>query len=501
MLTVQSKITLQRGLPHLHGWKWYPWAREFYESREKINLLCAANQISKSSTQIRKCIQWATDQTLWKTLWVNPPKQFWYLYPSQDVATAEFDTKWVQFMPCNEFKEDPIYGWKEKRDSKGTIKYIRFNSGVFVFFKTYSQDTQTLQTGTCDAIFCDEELPTEHYDELIFRISASNGYFHMVFTATLGQEFWRQCMEPGPEEPELLPEAKKWCVSIYQCREYEDGSPSHWTDERIQQVKNRCKNQNEVLRRVYGRFVYDGPGRKFEQFDIKRHMRPPHVLPISWLIYAGVDIGSGGTKGHPAAICFVGVSPDYRQGRIFLGWRGDGIQTTAGDVLEQYNLMVKEHRLNVEQCFYDHSSSDFNVIQARAGGRFEKAEKGKEIGEQILNVLFKNNLLYIYDNDELQKLATELTSLRKETPKEKAKDDFCDALRYACTKIPWDWEVITGVTPENAEPEKDGKPETAEEALKREVNERRAEMMSDHENEKARLEQEFSEWNEAFGES
>ena len=116
----ERKNRLQRELPHLYGWKWYSWARSFFESQNPMTLLCAANQISKSTTQIRKHVHWATSKMDWSTWWKTPPRQFWYLYPSADVATAEFQTKWVpdimpkkgQFIP-EKGKEQcihPIYG-------------------------------------------------------------------------------------------------------------------------------------------------------------------------------------------------------------------------------------------------------------------------------------------------------------------------------------------------------------------------------------------------------
>jgi len=65
----------------------------------------------------------------------------------------------------------------------------------------------------------------------------------------------------------------------------------------------------------------DKGGLKYPQFDIKRHMKEAHKLPKTWLIYEGVDTGSGDegeSEGHPSAIAFVAVSPDFRQGRVFL---------------------------------------------------------------------------------------------------------------------------------------------------------------------------------------
>lgn len=500
-------MRLAEELPHLYGWPWYTWAREFFESDAKMNFLCAANQISKSSTQIRKCIHWATDKKLWKRLWSDEPDQFWYLYPTSDVATVEFHTKWKLFLPRGLMKEDPEYGWDSEFD-KGKVKAIHFKSGVHVYFKTYSQDTSHLQTGTVYSIFCDEELPEEHYGELIFRISSSDGYFHMVFTATLGQEFWRLVMEPGEGEEAKLLEARKWNVSLYDSQFYEDGSASKWTDERIQTVKNRCQSANDILKRVYGRFVLEREGLKYPQFDVKRHMKKAHPLPKDWLVWSAVDPGTGGT-GHPAGILFMAVSPDYRKGRIFLGWRGENIgDTTAEDVFNKHQEMKNSNRITTVEQIYDPGCKDFITIAERKGVSFSKANKDHSVGEEIVNVLFKNDMISIYETSELQKLAAELCGLRKATLKRNAKDNLADPLRYLCVAVPWDWSAIgsgipveeIGSSGEAIEEWRLSPKEREELSIKRQVEERRKEMVNEDQFEHERLDAEFEEANSAYGE-
>lgn len=500
-----EKLQLQQEteLPHLYGWKWYTWAAQFRDSTNKINLLCAANQISKSSTQIRKCIIWATDKELWPSLWRQAPVQFWYLYPSRPVVNAEFETKWKQFLPKGEMQKDLYYGWTVEKDGKNVIA-IHFNSGVHLYFKTYSQNAKDLQTGTCDAIFCDEELPVEIFDELMFRVSASDGYFHMVFTATLGQEFWRKAMEPEEGEKEELPQAHKQTVSLYEAMKYEDGTLSHWTIEKIKGVEARCSTHNEVLKRVYGKFIVL-TGRMYPTFDIKKHVKKKHPIPKSWFIYEGVDIGGGanaegsqeiGMKegSHKSAIVFVAVSPDYRHGRVFLGWRGDDVTTTAGDVFLKHKAMLKESKLQVTRKWYDWGNKDFGTIATRAGDPFERAEKSHETGQGVINTLFKHDMLFIYEDDELAKLVGELGSLKLNENKKKAKDDFADALRYAVTLIPWDWSFITG-----AKSELDETPEEPLTDMQREVNERRKAFEDQQEAEQQRIDDEFEEWNDQYG--
>lgn len=440
---LEKQVKLKEGLPFLYGWRWYPWARKFFESRNKMTLLVAANQISKSSTQIRKCIDWATNTRIWSSLWERRPLQFWYLYPTKETATIEFEKKWkVEFLPRGEFKDDPVYGWKEEYRSRN-IFAIHFNSGVSVYFKTYAQDAQHLQTGTCSAIFADEELPEEIFDELMFRLAATDGYFSMVFTATLGQEMWADAME-GRGAQERFPEAFKQQVSMYDCLFYEDGTPSHWTEEKIQRIKNKCKSEQEIQRRVYGRFVVDS-GLKYPSFNKSVNFVKPYVIPPDWRIYSAVDIGSGGDRAHPAAISFLAVRPDYRKGAIFKLWRGDGLQTVDADILEQHTKMKSELLAPPVMQVYDWQAKDFYVIASRVGETFVPADKSHDRGESIMNVLFKNNMLDIFDTEdgEGKKLCSELVGLLKSTAKNKAKDDLCDTVRYNVMSVPWDWDAVT----------------------------------------------------------
>lgn len=448
----EAQLELIEGLPHLHGWKFYPWSRKFFESTNRENVLCAANQISKSSTQIRKVIHWATAQDLWPSLWPRKPLQFWYLYPTYTVATIEFKKKWVpEFMPRGKFIDDPIYGWKAEIKN-GVVVAIHFHSQVSVYFKTYAMDVQDLQTGSVDAIFLDEECPEAILAELHMRLVAKGGYFHAVFTPTLGQEVWRCAIEEIGKKAETYKGASKQQVSMYDCLYYEDGTRSPWTVEAIQRAERACKSDAQVQRRIYGRCVSD-EGLKYPAFERKKNLidgdgQPPR----DWDIVVGADVGSGGSDNHPSAITFIAVSPDRQKGVVFKGWRGDDTITTAGDVVHKVIQMAAG--LKISRIFYDWASKDFYTIAQSMGLNVEAAEKNHAVGEQVLNVLFKNKMLQVHDVGELEPLCTELTTLKAATPKRNAKDDFCDALRYACTKVDWDWSVLNQAPPEEKPKEK-----------------------------------------------
>lgn len=403
-----------------------------------------------SSTQIRKAIHWATEPSLWKELWPIKPITFWYLYPSLKVWDLEVRKKWVpEFLPREEFKDDPQYGYKLERGSNGLIQAIAFNSGVSIIGKSYLSDLDLLQTGTVWYLAFDEEMPVELWPELQMRVAATDGYISGVFTPTLSQQFWYEVMEVKGHK-EKLREAHKITASLYDCLKYEDGSKSPWTRERINKIKNTLPTEDEIQRRVHGKFIINKTFLKYPSFSQDKNYGGGGPVPKDWVWYVGIDSGSGGTgRNHPAAIAWVAVSPDYKRGRVVEVWhgtpenvRGESKDTTAADVLRQY-LDMRGDR-DVVLASYDHNDRDMGIIGERDGIALEKADKRHDFGEGLLNTLFKNQLLSIDKVPENFPLVDEFLTLRRDTPKNAAVDDCIDSVRYAVTKIPWDLTEITG---------------------------------------------------------
>jgi phage terminase large subunit-like protein len=374
-------------------------------------------------------------------------------------------------------QEHPVYGWRPEWKN-GVIVAVHFNSGVSIYFKTYAMDPQDLQTGSVDALFLDEECPEELLAELHMRLVATGGYFHAVFTPTLGQEVWRRAFEERGKKNETYVTAFKQQVSMYDCLFYEDGTRSHWTVEAIERAKNSCKSDAQVQRRVFGRCVSD-EGLKYGSFSRAKNVIPEKQPPKHWDIFVGVDIGSG-EDNHPSAIVFLAVNPERTHGEIFKGWRGDDVITTASDVVQR--VLVMSAGLKIERIFYDYASRDFYNIAQGMGLPVEAAEKSHTVGEQVLNVLFRNQLLSIYDSAELDPLCVELTTLKASTPKRVAKDDYCDAARYAVTKVEWDWSILNIKAP-------------VEETKPKTEIELRREFVSSEVLEDQNPEAEFEEWN------
>lgn len=476
----------------MYGHKFYPWGRRYFESTNKMCLLFAANQVGKSTIQIKKCIHWATEDSIWPRLWKTRPRIFWYFYPDTITAQAELEHKWIpEFLPKNGYKDSGKYGYViEDLGKRNKFPVIKFNSGVTLYFKGYSKSVVNIQASTVHAVCCDEELPQDYFDEIMFRITATDGYFSMVCTPTIGQIFWKDAVEPASKETERFPSAYKQQISMYDCLEYEDGSETPWSMERIKVIEERCSSEFEVQKRVHGKFVKEG-GLKYHSFDPIRNVCEPYNIS-GWLLYAGVDIGSGGER-HPSSIVFVAVRPDFKKAAVYQGWRGDGITTTSSDVLTQFRLMRGGQKL-VQQT-YDHSSRDFFLVATRLGEPFTPADKSQELGTGMINTMFKNQMLDIFDIPELVPLQNELLSLQESTAKKDAVDDFIDGMRYAVTLIPIDWTAVGDDIFEKES--QDIKYKKAEVEKNRTDLDRRRDVMFPKETEET-LEDVFNEWNSQY---
>jgi hypothetical protein len=265
-----------------------------------------------------------------------------------------------------------------------------------------------------------------------------------------------------------------------------------WTKERIEAAKRSCMNENEVQRRIMGKFVVDS-GLLFPQFDEEKHVKPYHPLPAGWEIYAGLDYGTGGNA-HPAAIVVCGINPQHTQVRVMRAWRGDKQNTTAQDIVNEYLEITKG--LNVSVAYYDYGPGgrDIGTIATRLGLPFEPADKGNETGRAIIQSLLKNNAIAIYDSDDIGiqqvlqtgKLVDEfITGVEKSDKRAQRNDDLLDALRYCLSKIGFDWDAMTFGVKEEVKP----KAMTIDEMRKQGYKEEESEL---------NVEEEFEFWQEQF---
>ncbi len=430
----------------------YTWQQDFYRFSGRLAFITAANQIGKSSILIIKMLNLAMRPELWPSYFgaKTKPSLFLYLYPDSRTGSTEFYEKWEKvYLPKGEMKKHPKWGWKVEFDKQKQVEAIRFNSGITILWRYYTQKASSMQAMSIDFVGADEELPEKLWDEIMVRTSAraglGSGLVATVFTATLGQDFLYRTMERQGEDDEKFPEAFKRQVSLYDCLSYADGTPSQiFTKERIENdIIPMYSTDNEIKRRVWGRFIKDS-GLLYGEFNqtLNTETFDKDVIE-GWQVYVGIDYGSGGVHGHPSAIAFVAVDDTFTNAKCFHIWKNEKeatgySRTTQADLLKKYLELIKT--LNIEpHTYYDWHATDLGIIALRDGINMLPANKNYEHGVGLMNSLFRTRQLQIYTgpgsgctSDVIQEMQTVST----ETLKKNRKDDCADALRYALSSCP-----------------------------------------------------------------
>lgn len=442
-------------LPHLAKYKLYPWQYKFITSTNRINLCVASNQSGKSVALQKKTVWLASTPQYWPTFFprrANNANMMWYLYPDRGTMKREWASKWPACLP-DVPKSHPFhahYGYSLGPRKEGLPEYIKFNTGMYIFFLYYTQDLSHLQATTVDYIGCDEEVPIPVYEELAARLLATGGQFNSVFTATLGQKFFYDAIERVGSPEETLKNAFKINVSMYDCLKYMDGSPSeHVTEESIEAALDFYKDDPDMVKkRVYGRFIL-GQGKAF--YSYKKDVCEVENVQVTRQhpIFAIVDPGTGGEKAHPAGILIVQHDMERHKLVVLSAWRGDGVATTSNTILAQVERMI--NGLGTNTLIYDGAAGDFKLTchEDRPNLYLIAAKKGRKEGFERVNSYLEAGVIEIpkkcphgvpwWEESQIEKLHVELATVVKvpETGDKRPAitDDLTDCLRYACMHI------------------------------------------------------------------
>lgn len=168
---------------------------------------------------------------------------------------------------------------------------IKHKSGcnAKLYFRSYAQGREYLQSASIHAVYCDEEPPEDIIGELKARLTATGGFMYMAFTPLSGmtrlvQEFWR-----GDDPNKMLV-----CMSIYES--------GHMTKEKLRMMESRyaALSESERKARMYG-IPSIGTGMIYPIEDRDIYGEPPTPIPDHWKYLNGMDFGRGD---HPNAVVF-----------------------------------------------------------------------------------------------------------------------------------------------------------------------------------------------------
>jgi phage terminase large subunit-like protein len=176
-----------------------------------------------------------------------------------------------------------------------SIKIKSVDGGITtLYFRSYEQGRENLQSLTADLVYCDEEPPQDIYGELMARLGATGGYFRMAFTPLKGmtplvQQYWKR---DNPEKTLI-------CLSVYDAK--------HITPEKLESILHLYEGLNEGERnaRLFG-VPSAGMGQVYPASDESLKYEA-FSIPDKWPRIGAIDFGRGI---HPIAAVWIAISPD-----------------------------------------------------------------------------------------------------------------------------------------------------------------------------------------------
>ncbi|MCT4641591.1 MAG: hypothetical protein N4A33_04785 [Bacteriovoracaceae bacterium] len=467
-------------LPHKY-YDLYDWQHEFIECTHHKQYLTAANQTGKTFSMMLKAFKMSADVEWREKQWGdNQPRMGWYILPDQKTIDDNFYTKWEpDILPRGEKKKKGKYRWQLVK-SGGHVRGIYFPETQFTLsFVSFGASASNLQSRTLGFVIFDEEPKELHkIAEIETRTLAYNdpvtgdpvSIIVYGFTPTIGHDRFRRIfsfndpnffnnipedikekyfedgylVNPRNEKDEIEKKSKliwKRRVSMFDCIKFRSGKPGRLTVSRIRQFIQAQPNARSIMIRVFGSFEKDDDGGLvYSAFNRMIHLQPYHDVfhheNVNTGFYtAGIDYGSG--TNHQSSIVISWISPDYKAVRIYKMWKGaKGVPTTADDVIKKYVEMTRG--IQIKFPFYDWAAADLREIAFRMGITLHKAQKNVELGTNLMNTLFKNNMIKILvrpGDDMPHHLALELENITHDQKKRSRNDDLSDSLKYSLSGI------------------------------------------------------------------
>lgn len=236
---MKGKVDLK--VPHLSRHKFYKWSRRLLDSKASRVILCAGNQVGKSTAMAIRNIDWITDIEGKKDRWSSDVKanSFLYLYSDKGTMASELKSVWRPLLLMDgKCKSSYLY-------AKMGDDFIDFpNVGSRIYFRLHDF-AEDVVPGRYDHITIDEE---PRLSLQCIKVLMECPYFVCGYTPVLRHGVMSKILcTPG-----LFSKVESIRVSLYECLKYEDGDDATpWDRDDILRFEGKLASGEEVQRRVY----------------------------------------------------------------------------------------------------------------------------------------------------------------------------------------------------------------------------------------------------------
>jgi PBSX family phage terminase large subunit len=347
---------------------------EFHRRKEKIRLLLGGNQSGKTISTTWEVVNYCRQ---------HPGTLAWActesyelvgeaLYPRYEalISTAEIDNiAWLNY-------------------AKGIPSRLRWKNGSLVVFKSYEQGRKKFQAAGVDIIQLDEEPPKDIYMECLARTSATNGQIIFSMTPLQGKTYVHDDLYLKAPTSEHI-----WCETISYLE-------NRFIPDEEKQVLIELYGEDEIPRRVYGLWTML-EGAVWKELNEDVHFIPRFPIPRDWRRIRSIDLGYE----DPFCCLWLAESPkkeifvyqEYYKSATLLKDHAKAIQERDEWGLADDKLDGLDQ--GIVASISDHERQERAELESY-GIHTQPANKAVELGIQIVNRLFKAEMLYIFDDLE-----------------------------------------------------------------------------------------------------
>ena len=287
----------------------------------------------------------------------------WVVSLSLQVQRDVAQKKILRYLRRDWIEDVVMISGRKDSPEHGVIDFIRvknvFGGTSVIGFKSCDQGREKFQGASLDFVWFDEEPPLEIYEECRMRVLDKKGDVFGTMTPLKGLTFvYNEIYLNRRNDPEVWYEFMEWSDNPYLDKEEID-------------ALERTLDERTLQARRYGKFVSEGAGLVYPEFDESVHVIEPFSVPIEWQDGISIDPGlNNPLSAHWYAVDFddnvyvvaehyeAGRDVDYHADAIKriskeLGWFTDG----RGRICALIDSASKQRTLgsmkSVAELFYE----------------------------------------------------------------------------------------------------------------------------------------------------
>lgn len=253
----------------------------FHKSTKRNRWVFGGNRSGKTECGAVECVYMARG--------IHPYRQNrqdvcgWVVSLSLQVQRDVAQKKILRYLRRDWIEDVVMISGRKDSPEHGIIDFIRvknvFGGTSVIGFKSCDQGREKFQGASLDFVWFDEEPPLEIYEECRMRVLDKKGDVFGTMTPLKGLTFvYNEIYLNRRNDPEVWYEFMEW-------------SDNPYLDKDEIEALERTLDERTLQARRYGKFVSEGAGLVYPEFDESIHVIEPFSVPKEWQDGISIDPG------------------------------------------------------------------------------------------------------------------------------------------------------------------------------------------------------------------